>query len=95
MLINLFITKMSTERDQIIESYFYRGFSYKEILCLLESQHGIKLSNRQLHRVLRRLSLYRRREKTSINDVIDGVSKELEGSGSSFGYRLMRQQLQS
>ena len=50
---------------------------------------------RQLHRILRSLSLYRRHEKSSTNEIVNVVSKELEGSSSQFGYRQMHQKIRS
>jgi len=82
-----------TERDSIIEDYFHLGFSYKEIVLFLLCRHGIKLSLRHVKRLLRSRELRRRKNYDSLPDVIDVIIKELQGSGSSIGYRLMHQRL--
>ena len=83
----------SSERDGIIENYFHLGFSYQEIVLFLLCRHGIKLSLRQVKRVLRSRELRRRKNYDPLPSVIDGIIKELQGSGSTIGYRLMHQRL--
>jgi len=82
-------------RGLLIESYFYLGLSYKEIIGFLLSRHGIRLSIRQLKRVLRLRGLRRRKNHNPLPDVIDVIVKELQGSGSNIGYRLMHQRLRT
>lgn len=81
------------ERDEIIERYFLLGFNYVEILAFLALCHGIFLSLRQLKRILRQRSLRRRGQPSNGWNVIAAVENELNGSGSSIGYRLMHQRL--
>lgn len=80
-------------RDTVIAKYFQCGFQYKEILAFLAIYNGIVLSLRQLKRILRRLNLRRRRRHSSVEEVVNTISNELTGSGSSLGYRLMHQRL--
>jgi len=79
-------------RDDFIEEYFHMGFTYKEIIDCLLFNHQIRLSLRQLKRVLAKKSLGRRRF-SSFNEIVDAIQEELRGSGSSVGYRTMWQKL--
>ena len=83
----------SSDPMEIVSHYFHAGFSYKEILLFLLVYHSIEITLRQLHRILRKLGLLRRKHKTNINDIVSKVQKQLESSSSSFGYRLMHQKL--
>lgn len=84
----------SNERNEFIKDHFLRGFSYNEIIDLLEKNQGEKLSLRQLHRILRKGNLFRRKNKSSLNLIIDFVDSEIRNtSGSCFGYRTMHQKL--
>ena len=83
----------SSDRKEIVSHYFHTGFSYNEILLFLFVYHGIEITLRQLHRILRKLGLFRRKHKANINDIVSEVQKQLESSSSSFGYRLMHQKL--
>ena len=44
------------QRDDAIRNYFLSGYSYKEIVHLLDKSHGFKVSIRHLKRIV--LSLY-------------------------------------
>lgn len=57
-------------KSDIIKNYFLSGCTYNEILHFLSKYHGIKIGLRQLNRLLREQELYRRRNKTPVNDVI-------------------------
>jgi transposase len=82
---------MSKYCEQVISNYFYNGYSYNEIRHLLKFMHGVDVSERTLHRVLRKLGLYRRGHSSSTISIINFVEKELSGSGSCIGYRQMHQ----
>ena len=43
-----------------IQHYFQQGYYYSEILHTLVTLHGVVISLRQLHRILRRRDLYRK-----------------------------------
>ncbi|CAB4043610.1 Hypothetical predicted protein [Paramuricea clavata] len=76
------------ERDKLIERYFKLGLKYKEICLFLLSLQGIEISVRHLKRILRQRQLGRRRNPSlHSNDVYEALHEEIEGSGSSIGYR--------
>ena len=77
--------------DYAIQDYFTSGLSYSEILYVLLKCHGISISLRKLHRIFRRLSPYRRREKSPLNSVFSYMLHALKGSQSCYGYRSMHQ----
>ena len=82
------------DRDTLIERYFWMGISYFEILCFLLVYHGIRLSMRQLKRILRSRSLARKNHQSRVNAVVDAIENELQmGNGTSVGYRLMHQKI--
>ena len=76
-----------------IKSYFLAGFSYTEILTFLGVCHGVNISKRHLNRLLRKLGLFRRHNKSSINSVLQFLRKSLNGSEKCVGYRWMHQLL--
>lgn len=80
---------MGLQKNDIIKNYFHAGYSYNEILELLLCHHNINLSLRQLNRILRKESLYRRHNKVPDNIVRNVIRGELEGSCINFGYRAM------
>ena len=47
-------------RGDLIKQYFFEGYEYCVIICFLYFVHGIRLSVRQLKRVLRCMNLGRR-----------------------------------
>ena len=47
-------------RGDLITQYFFEGYEYCVIICFLYFVHGIRLSVRQLKRVLRCMNLRRR-----------------------------------
>jgi len=79
--------------NNIIEGYFRLGLQYAEILHLMDNIHNEQVSMRQLHRILRIRNLYRRKNKTNLNEVILCINQALQGSRQNFGYRLMTQWL--
>ena len=64
----------------IIKAYFFSGLLYTEIALLLFVIHGIKLSLRQLKRILKANSLYRNMNYSRRADVRDLLSAEIENS---------------
>jgi len=82
-----------TPRDDLIEQYFQLGFDRSEILACLALLHGIQLSLSQLKRILSRRGLFRSGLRSPLTMVIDAVEMELQGSGSTIGYRSMWQRL--
>jgi hypothetical protein len=61
---------------------------------MLNTRHNIQLSVSHLKRILR-MGLKRRNLDFDIDNVIQCISNELRGSGSSMGYRAMHQKLRS
>ena len=82
-------------RDDLIAMYFNLGLNDSEIVSFLLLCHGIQICLRQLKRILRSRGLQRRRRFSPIQDIVDAVEEELQGSGCSIGYRLMHQRLQN
>lgn len=82
-----------TSKEGLARYYFQAGYSYQEIITFMLLYHGISVSVRHLHRLLRKNQLFRRFNHTSVNNVIMEVRKILEGSGSNFGYRALHQKL--
>ena len=60
----------SSDRKEIVSHYFHAGFSYNEILLFLLVYYGIDITLRQLHPILQKLGLFRRKHKTNINDIV-------------------------
>ena len=83
-------------KEGVIKYYFHQGYSYSEILLFLRIYHESTITKRQLHRLLRKQGLFRRYRKSSLNDVIPAIEREInERSGRCFGYRMMTQKLRS
>ena len=80
-------------RLEIIKHYFFSGLSYAEIVLLLFVIHEIKISLRQLKRILRANGLCRNRNYSSEDDIKTLMSAEIENSGKCIGYRSMWRRL--
>lgn len=81
-------------RIDLIEHYFMQGFAYVEIVCFLLIRHGLKISLRQLKRILKARKLVRRAAPfAEVNDVLAAIRKELDCSGQCIGYRAMWRRL--
>ena len=85
----------SEDRDGLIRGYFCSGFTYAEIVLMLSTCNHVQLSVSHLKRILRRMGLKRKNLNFDIENVIQCISNELRGSGSSMGYRAMHQKLRS
>jgi len=81
------------DRNRLISVYFKLGFTYNEITAFLKKCHGFKLSVRQLKRVLQSKGLRRRSQKSPLQDVLNAVREELNGSGNSIGYQQMHHRI--
>ena len=85
--------KMENSCRQEITTYScHSRFSYREIILFFVKYHSIQITLRQLNSILRKLGLFRRKFKASIN-VTSAIQTELTFSSSSFGYRMMHQKL--
>ena len=65
-------------RLELVQWYFLKGFSYKEIIMFLSNQHGIDISLRQLHRLLHQQNLYRRHHKDTVNVVLEAIKADID-----------------
>ena len=89
------VSNVTRDRESLIKRYFFSNFSYSEIIYF-SSLHGITISKRHLHRMLRYYNLSRRTNKLPISRVIASIYNELSsGPNSNFGYRYMHQKLGS
>ena len=83
----------NSDRNSLIECYFKLRLDYSEIINFLLLVHGIRLSIRQLKRVLFSKGLCLRRNHSDIEEVIAAIERELDGSGSLIGYCQMHERL--
>ena len=84
----VFRALIDMDRVSIISICRHFGLKQWEILDVLHD-HGIKLSERHLRRILKILNLYRRKNVSEIEDVADFIARNLEGYGQQLGYRSM------
>ena len=90
---NILQSTSNLSRLEAIRVYFNDGLRYMEIIVFLLLSHGIKLSLRQLKRILKTNGLYRNKHYSREADVKDLVSVEIENSGRCIGYRAMWRRL--
>ena len=74
-------------------SYFWAGFSYKDILQFLLTYHNIELTMRHLHRIFRKQKLFPKNKNVSWREILNSVAQELKESGSSYSYRFTQQKI--
>lgn len=72
-----------------MNKYFVYGFSQKDILAYLKLLHNKYISARTLKRILNKLKLYRRKNYSSFEDVVNFLQQEVTKSGQLQGYRWM------
>ena len=80
-------------REELVKCYFQSGISYSKILVFLATFHGINLTLRHLHRLLREQNLFRRYHFSNLSGIIEVIQKQMLGSGENFGYRTKHQKL--
>ena len=85
--------QQNSSEEDVIKRYLCDGYSYSEILFFLAKYHNISISLRQLHRILRKYSLFGRKSYSSLNEIILALKMLLKESGSSLGYRSIHQKL--
>ena len=73
------------ERD-IIEAYFWDGFSYQTIVLFLKEYHNIGMTFRTLRRRLKDYGLSRRSQPSPVVSVWQAIHCELQGPGNSLLY---------
>ena len=59
----------------------------------LSNQHGIDISLRHLHQLLRQQNLYRRYHIDTENVVLEVVKADIDGPSTNLGYRSIHQRL--
>ena len=87
---------VGVNQDNLISSYFSRGFTNAEIACFLALHHGIILSVRTVKRILKRLRLRRAKctNESPLEQIVFAILEELENScGSFMGYRQLTRHL--
>ena len=82
-----------SSEEGVIKKYLCEGYSYCEILCFLAKYHNILISLRQLHKILKKFRLLKRKNYSSLNETILALKMLLKESSSSFGYRRIHQKL--
>lgn len=86
-------SSVHVSEDDLLLKYFRDGHSYSVIVDFLASKHNIKMSLRTLKKKLNRLSLYKRKNYSPLDNVRTAIIAELNGSGQHYGYRTMCQTL--
>lgn len=77
------------EQLGLVKFYFRLGLNYNEILASLAYNHGVILSKRSLHRILRLGGLFRRKYKSDLVDLAVFMEELLQTDGNLHGYRWM------
>ena len=80
-------------RFELVQWYFLKGFAYKEIIMFFSNQHGIDISLRQLHWLLRQQNLYRRYHKHTVNVVLEAIKADIDGPSTNLDYCSSHQKL--
>ena len=79
--------------EEILKYYFFRGFTYEEILCFLANRHQCTISYSTLLRRLKKYGLARRgiTSKDSFEETFQTIQRRMRelinGPGSAMGYR--------
>ena len=79
--------------EELIVTYFRRGFLYEDILKLLKKRCDITFSIRTFHRIIKKLNLKRKNVSFLTNELINDVQESIESGGENRGYRNIRQRL--
>jgi hypothetical protein len=77
------------DMDALISLYFNMGLLYKDIVNILALQHGMVISLCSVERLLRGMSLSRRKNYSRIVDTVDFIQGQIQTSGKLHGYRWM------
>ena len=80
-------------RKDAVKKYFYDVYSYLEIIRFLSKYHDISISLRQLHRILRKLGWFRRKQHSKVNEILLVLRYMLKNSSCSLVYPSMHQKL--
>jgi len=75
--------------NKTIKKYFDMGLNYTEILEFLHKNDNISMSLRTLKRILKSLTLARRKKFSSFATVSDFLSSQVQGLSQLHGYKWM------
>ena len=81
-------------RLELVQRYFLKVFSYREIIIFLSNQHGIHISLRQLHRLLHQRNLYGRYHIDTANVALGAIKADIDGPFTNLGYSRIHQKHQ-
>ena len=73
--------------EEAIRDYFNKGFTYNEILALLERYHDIRMSIATLKRRSKEYGLKRRNLDYDLDSIRDKIRSLLDGPECMGGYR--------
>ena len=85
---------MAEDERMLLESLFYKGYEYEEILYMLRNQHNITISLSTLKRKLRQYNLHRNGVEFDLPVLRNAIVEILDGPGCSVGYRSVWHALQ-
>ena len=74
------------DEKSIIEHYFYKFYTYDDIVKLLEIHHQIRMSTRTLERKLQSYGLQKRRNNVTEDQLRQLIEREIQGPGSLRGH---------
>ena len=85
---------MAEDERMLIESLFYEGYEYQEIIQILRTRYDIELSLSTLKRKLKDYNLSRNNVEFDPNELREIVVELMDGPGCSQGYRSIWHTLQ-
>ena len=80
--------------EEVVLYYFFRGFTYEEILNFLQINHGLEISITTLKRRIKAYGLKRRLPDYNVGQIRAAIENILDGYGSIQGYRAVWHTLQ-
>ena len=72
--------------DHVIRTYFFKGFTYREICMFLERHHEYFVSMTTLKRKVKKLGLHRRMRCFDIDAIRGTITELLDGPNNNLGY---------
>ena len=79
----------TNDEKELISYYFRKGYKYKTIVLFLKLWHNTEMSIRTLKRRLQSFSLQRTVYNITEESLRQIISREIEGSASTKGYRAL------
>ncbi|CAC5417907.1 unnamed protein product [Mytilus coruscus] len=76
---------------RLVKRYFEMEFLYRDIVKILQMNHAISISLRQVKRYLKEMNLARRKDYSNIRSVFNFVHTQVTSYGPAHGYRWMYQ----